>query len=443
MDIKAKKYLLTMSYLGILALVLKYSDNIGSFLGELLNVTKPLIFGFTIAFLLNGILKVYEKKLHLKRNKRLICVILTYLTALVFIITCISLIIPQLILSIEILVDNAPMHYETFKNFTTNAIKDVRLGSEIWMTLWQSVEEVISGMIKDLGKVASSVIPSVVSTTKSITYMITSIFFGIIISVYMLFNKEKLILQAKQVMSLFVPMKIRNKIFNVAGLLNETMSKFINGQIIEAFILGTLCFIAMTILKLPYSLLISFIIGISNIIPVFGPIVGTIPTSFIILMENPTNPMQVVIFLIMIVIVQRIDNDIIYPKVVGNSIGLSGLWVISAILVGGGLFGLPGMLLGVPIMAVIYRFLREAVAKKEVSENIKATRMKEDLLKENIEDEEAANDECVEEECVFCKSNIRLDEKFNPFIILYNEKTSTSYKQEINCCPVCEKKLKS
>ena len=194
-----------------------------------------------------------------------------------------------------------------------------------------------------------------------------------IISVYLLYHKEKLIRQLKSVIRAFLPDRLTDFIFDTARFTNETFAKFIGGQMAEAFILGVLCFVGMSVLGIPYALMISVIIAISNLIPIFGPWIGAILSAFILLMIDP---MKALWFLIFIIVLQQLENNLIYPKVVGSSIGLSGLWVIFAVIVCGGLFGVLGIFLGIPLFAVvsklgqdyIRRRLKNKEAKKETEE---------------------------------------------------------------------------
>ena len=224
-------------------------------------------------------------------------------------------------------------------------------------------------------------LPTIFTYTKDFTTGlvggIVNTFVGIIICIYLLSTKEKLLRQAKKLLFAFLPKKKAEYVCKIAETANDTFAKFISGQLIEAFIIGILCFIGMSVLGLPYALLISVIVGVTNMIPVVGPFIGAIPSGFIILMINP---LQCLWFVIFIIVLQQIEANLIYPHVVGNSVGLSGLWVMFAIFVGGGLFGFLGIFLGVPGFAVIYRFasdyINSRLKKKELSfdqadENVK------------------------------------------------------------------------
>ncbi|OOB76866.1 MAG: hypothetical protein BEN19_03615 [Epulopiscium sp. Nuni2H_MBin003] len=183
---------------------------------------------------------------------------------------------------------------------------------------------------------------------------------ALVFSVYFLLSKEMLSRQIKQVVYAVFKKNHADYIVHVKRVFDKAFSGFIAGQLLESFIVGILCFIGMTIFKFPYVMLVSVIIGITNIVPMVGPFIGTIPASFIILMADITDPMQVVWFIVFIIVLQQLESNLIYPRVVGSSLGLPGFWVMFAITIGGNLIGLPGIILGVPGAAAMYRLISEA-----------------------------------------------------------------------------------
>ena len=184
---------------------------------------------------------------------------------------------------------------------------------------------------------------------------------GLIVSIYMLAGRDKLIRQLKKLVSACVPKRFLGKVMEVAALTNGTFGKFIIGRIIDSSIILVLCFVCMTIFQMPYALLISVIVGVTNVIPIFGPFIGAIPSAFILLMVDPIKGLWFIVF---IIVLQQIDGNIIGPRVVGNSIGLSGIWVMFGVIVGGGQLGVVGMLIGVPVLAVLYTVLGSWVNKR-------------------------------------------------------------------------------
>lgn len=345
--------------------------NIQSLLGiskEWFSLLTPFIYGFVIAYLLNGPYEFYRKKALGNLPKKGIwsklrnplALILSYISLVLIIIVIFSILIPQLAHSIDTLIKDLPNHYAALKSFTENLVKDYNLSTYLWDQLesfWMNFSQIILNFLYNA-------IPRITDLIMGITSSVSNVFIGLIVSIYLLSNKEKLLLQLKKLIIAFLPQKIVKRILYVSDLTNKTFTGFIQGQLTDAFILGTLCFIGMSIFRFPYALLVSVIIGLTNMIPIVGPIFGCIPTTFIVLMASPTEPMRAVWFIVLIIALQQIDGNIIYPRVVGGSIGLSGLWVLFAIFVGGGKFGLIGMILGVPTFAVIYALLRESVNKR-------------------------------------------------------------------------------
>lgn len=374
--LKSNLILATYAILLYLAVI-----NIQSLFGiskEWLGLLTPFIFGFVIAYLLNGPYEFYRTKVlsHLPHRgfwskiRNPIALVLSYISLILVIIIIFSILIPQLAHSIDTLIKDIPYHYKALKDFTENLVKQYNLSTYLWdqvEAFWNNFSQVIINFLYNA-------IPKITDILMSITSSVSNIFIGLIVSIYLLGNKEKLLLQLKKLIIAFLPQNIVKRVLYVSHLTNKTFTGFIQGQITDAFILGTLCFIGMSIFRFPYALLVSVIIGLTNMIPIVGPIFGCIPTTFIVLMASPTEPMRAVWFIVLIIVLQQIDGNIIYPRVVGGSIGLSGLWVLFAIFVGGGKFGLLGMILGVPAFAVIYALLRESVNdrldKKKITEII-------------------------------------------------------------------------
>lgn len=367
-DSKLKRGMILSTYVFILIIAIIYIKEIFKFASTVVSLCSPFIVGFALAFLLKGLVKFYEEKVYtplkFTNYKRHMSIITAYGTFFSFIVILVALVGPQIISSINILILEIPEQYEKFTQFSVEAIRNLNIENKNIADFWLRFEGQTTKMINELGKLAYSMLPSLLATTKSITTSIANVVFGFVISLYMLANKEKLQSQSSRLLRAVVGETIEKPIVYVASLMNKTLSNFIVGQVTEAFILGTMCFIGMTIFGMPYKLLLSILIGASNLIPIFGPIMCTIPATFIVLMANPTEPIGALWFLLLVLAVQRIDNDIVYPRVIGNSVGLSAIWVILAILVGGGLFGLMGMILGVPTMSVIYQLLREYTNKK-------------------------------------------------------------------------------
>ena len=345
------------------------ASQIGSFsekISILIGILYPFIIGFAIAYLLNFILKFYEHTIldnvqgssKLKKgHKRSISLILTYLTAAGIFYLFVHFIVPQLIDSIMGLVNDVPMYVDNATKFFNDVMKETNLSPEYTALIQEQMNRYIN-IIMDFAK---EVIPVVGNTLKMIASSIWNIVLGIIISVYLLIDKEYFFAINRKITCALFSDKMASRIFELTHRTNEIFGKFLSGKIIDSAIIGVLSFVVFSIFKIPYTLLISVIIGVTNIIPFFGPFIGAIPSFIIILFVSPT---KALIFLILIFIIQQIDGNIIGPKILGDSIGISALWILFAILVAGEFMGLVGMIIGVPVFAIIYSVIKEDVEYK-------------------------------------------------------------------------------
>lgn len=364
-----KKWFRTFALLILLAatallLVLRF-DSVLAAISLLKTVISPMLVGFAIAYVLNkpfksimaGLEKLTSSSAKTPGWVRPVAIVLTYLLFFGIVVLIFAILIPQLALSIQTLASNLGTYaqnlqgvYEWALNFLpSTGIKIGDISAQL-----EALYQKVMGMLGDM-------VPMLYGFTQGVVRTVTNIVVGFVVSFYLLFDKAHLKSQAKRLMTAYIPEKYVQPTLRVANLTNETFSKFISGQLTEAFILGALCFISMTILKFPYVLLISVIIGITNMIPIVGPILGTIPGAFILLMVDP---MKAVWFVVLIIALQQVDGNLIYPRVVGSSVGLPALWVLVAITVGGGLFGLLGMILAVPTFSVIYKLLKTDTAQR-------------------------------------------------------------------------------
>ena len=339
-----------------------FSEKISIVIG----ILYPFIIGFCIAYLLNFALMFYEMNLFGKlgwynklknSQKRSISLIATYLTAAGIFYLFINFIVPQLIDSIMGLVNDVPLYVDNVMRLFNDLVNDTNINPE-YIAL---IQEQMDRFIKYVLNFVSEIIPIIGSTLKSVASSIWNIVLGIIISVYLLIDKEKFYAINKKIIYALFSEKVANRIFELTYRSNETFGKFLIGKIIDSAIIGVLSFIVFSIFKMPYSLLISVIIGVTNIIPFFGPFIGAIPSFIIILFVSPT---KALVFLILIFIIQQLDGNIIGPKILGDTIGISAFWILFAILVAGKLFGIVGMIIGVPLFAIIYSLIKESVEHK-------------------------------------------------------------------------------
>ena len=374
-DPRFKSNILLATYVVVLAFLFINIKSVGGFLGTTLHMLKPFLIAICVAFVLNIPMKFYENKVlipafknakgkKLDKAARPLALLLTILTIVALFIGLIIFIIPQLVESGATLVKNIPDYIQSLENIMAEYMGSTDILNEIWNEILSMGEN----LIKIVGQVTGSLVSQVLNITMGVTSTIINFFMGILIAIYILLSKEKLSLQAKKMLYAFIDMKKADKIMEVTKISHFKFSKFITGQCIEAVILGTLCFTGMSIFRIPYALLISTIIGVTALLPIFGALIGTIPASFIIFMVDPKTAVW---FIVLIVVIQQIEGNLIYPLVVGNSIGLSALWVLFAITVGGSSFGILGILIGIPLFGVIYTVFSSFINRRLREKNIK------------------------------------------------------------------------
>ena len=370
-----KPYLLLITYAGIVFLVV---TNLGGILGQIswiTSVVRPFTFGLVIAFVLNRPFRMIRSRLYIPLLKKTglsekkvssISGILSILSVyfLLFFVTglLISSVIPELISSIESFSGNM----DTYLNLITTLISRIavqfQLDSEVVNLLNTYWEDLLAG----IGQMLNTLLPALVSFSMGAATSIYNVFSGLIISVYLLTGKEKLILTFKKILYAFLPDRWADYVMHVGHVANRSFGGFLNGQIIDASIVGLLCFLGMSVMRMPYAMLSSVIVGVTNIIPYFGPIIGAVPGVVLLLL---TNPIKAVLFVVLIVCIQQIDGNFLSPRIVGSSIGVSGVWVLFSIIVGGKLFGIPGMVAGLPTFSVIYVLIREQAHRRLLAKN--------------------------------------------------------------------------
>lgn len=332
---------------------------------EIIAVFQPFIVGGIIAYLLNFILKFYEEELLeniirvniKKKGKRGISLLLTYITFFLFVILFIRFVLPQLFESLLGLANSIPTYVNNLSSFLQTNIDNTTIQSEVLVAITDKVNMAIEYIIK----VAADMIPILGNMVMSITSSIWNIVLGVIISMYILMDKEKFYALSKKVCYGMFSKRKANIIVKITQKVNYTFGRFIAGKIIDSFIIGVLTFMVLIIFKMPYSPLISVIIGITNIIPFFGPFIGAVPSSIIILFVSPVKALW---FLIIIFIIQQVDGNIIGPKILGDSIGISPFWILFSILIMGKLMGIVGMIIGVPLFAVVYSIIKEIIEER-------------------------------------------------------------------------------
>lgn len=385
-----KKILVIITYTILLCFACIKFDIVLKAFGYILNLLKPFIFGFCIAFILNiplskieGMLTRKNKKGKIKKNSdkrekkvepenkktngklRLLSIVISLLIFIGIIFLTLFLVIPEFINTISIFKNSIPTAFNTCKEWLENVMSNnpqVIEKINEFKPDWQQLDENVTTWIKST---ATGIIGVSIDFVISFFSGVINFFMGVIFAVYMLMQKEKLVCQFKRVFRAYIPEEKCNSLFHIGQITNDTFKKFFGGQFLEAILLGILCFIGMTIFRMPYALTISVLVGVTALIPVFGAFFGTAIGAILIL---AVDPMQAVWFVVYIIVLQQIDGNFIYPKVVGDSVGLPGIWVMLAVLVGGNSMGIIGMLIGVPIASVIYKLVKEYVNSKKIKE---------------------------------------------------------------------------
>jgi len=363
---------LTISACVLFYLLVQNFDSVRNAFASFFNTVKPIFYGFIIAYILNPIMNFIErlfkkqKKLKFKTKKSLRAwtLVLTYLFAFTVVAIFLLIITPNLTASVNLLVSNISVYSKNLNGLIQEIISSAQGYLENIPILSDQLEnfakafEDITGTLVDWIK---DLFPTAVGFISRISVGVSNFIVGLVVSMYMLGDKEKFIAQIKKFSLAVVKQKYVDRAIKLLRFVHVTIGSFLNGKIIDSLIIGVITFITLSLFRIPFPLLLSVIIAITNILPFFGPIIGAVTCIFLLLMIEP---MQAVWFAILILIIQQVDGNIIGPKILGKTTGISALWVVVSILVGNALFGFWGMLLGVPVCAVLYALMRIDVAKR-------------------------------------------------------------------------------
>ncbi|KGJ49643.1 AI-2E family transporter [Paraclostridium dentum] len=334
-------------------------------ISSIISTLQPFIIGAVIAYLLNFILVFVEERMLSKnklnklkpKSKRAIGLLLTYIVAFILLALFIQFVLPQLVESMLGLVNDIPTYLTNLSDLLTKYTKDLNVDKEYLDIAVTKLTDFINYFIS----VAAGLLPVVGQALGIVASSIWNIVLGVIISIYLLIDKEKFCALGRKVVCAVFNEKHSKRILQLVDRSNDTFGKFLSGKIIDSAIIGVLTFVVLTIFKMPYVLLISVIIGITNIIPFFGPFFGAIPATIIILFVSPIKALW---FILIIIVIQQLDGNIIGPKILGDSIGISAFWILFSLLVAGKFLGLVGMIIGVPLFAIIYSIIKELIEEK-------------------------------------------------------------------------------
>ncbi|WP_253290807.1 AI-2E family transporter [Pseudoflavonifractor sp. MSJ-37] len=342
-------------------LVFSHYEMVRRAFSTVIGVLMPFIVGFAIAYLLNGPTNYIERSLPQRlKCRRGLAVLVVYALFIALLAVLVKLILPQIVQSIVAL-------YGIIQSFLTNINSLVQTISERFNIDQKVLDQIVTefnssykDIMTQLSNMLSKAVPYVLSMGvalgSGVVSAVISAITTVISSIYMLLDKDTLSLQSKKLVYAILPTAGANRFLEVCGRANGIFSGFINGKVLDSAIIGVLCFILTSLLRIEFPVLISVVIGVTNVIPFFGPIVGAVPCVLILLLVDPWQALR---FAILALALQQFDGNILGPKILGNSTGISAFWVLVSIVVGGGLFGFPGMLLGVPTFAVIYSLLGE------------------------------------------------------------------------------------
>lgn len=349
----------------LLYICITYWKNVAGFIGTTIGAAMPLIVGCIIAYIINILMTAYENHYFIKsenpkliKTRRPVCMLAAFITLIIIVLLLLKLVVPQLIACGEMLIAQVPGAIEMVIGWIEKLgiVPDDILES-VKNIDWQSKMQQIIGVITSgvgsvmgfAAKVASSVFSGIVTGL-----------FAVIFSIYLLTGKEKLADQFDRLMKRYLKDNVRLKIEHVLNVMNDCFHKYIVGQCTDAVILGVLCMVGMLIFKFPYATMIGAVVAFTALIPVAGGYIGAAIGAFMIL---TVSPMKALLFVVYIIVLQQLEGNLIYPRVVGSSLGLPAIWVLAAVMIGGGVMGIPGMLIGVPLAATLYRLLRENMYK--------------------------------------------------------------------------------
>lgn len=363
----------------LLYLGLTHLPQVKETVGAVVDVFSPFIAGFVIAYLLNTPVDFFERKVYAKyKGKRALSIVTVFLIAIAVIAVLLQLVLPQVADSIRQLFSNLTAYLNNLNQTVQELIQRFHMDGEGLTNLVDHYNDFIrnlssADMVKRATEFLTSSAPELwnfgMSVGNSMVNGVVTAMTAVIASIYMLSGKPRLTSQLKKLIYATFPEKGASRILKVSGKANQIFVGFINGKLLDSAIIGVLCFLLCSLIKIPYAVLVSVVVGVTNVIPFFGPIIGAVPCLMILVIVNPWAALR---FGVLIIALQQFDGNILGPKILGDSTGLSAIWVLVAIVVGGGLFGFPGMLLGVPTFAVLYSLVKEWAERRLEEKGIDA-----------------------------------------------------------------------
>ena len=364
LDARAFANLMTALFAISFYLVVSNLSVVRGHLETIVGVLKPFVIGFAIAFLLNAPMRMLEEKVFYKlKFRRGLSILSVYLLALALLVMLMQTVIPQLVQSVQMFVYNINGYLRNLEQISQRVMQSLHIEGEALKEMVVSYNDVVR-RVTDL---LYAKLPDILNWGMALSSGVVSGVTAVIASIYMLASKQRMIQQLKRVLFAFFPTQRVNVFLSYCRRANAIFAAFINGKLIDSAIIGVLCFVFSQVLHIPFALLVSVIVGVTNIIPFFGPIIGAIPCLMILAIVDPWSALR---FGLLIILLQQFDGNILGPKILGDSTGLSPILVLIAIVTGGGLFGFVGMVLGVPTFALLYSILRDVTAVKLVQRGV-------------------------------------------------------------------------
>jgi predicted PurR-regulated permease PerM len=341
-------------------------DSVKIYISKISDICSPIMYGALIAYILNPLMKIFEEKVFKNKKaeeglsrtaRRIVSVVMTFLSFFILLALFVWMILPQLSNSIKDLGEKFPMYLQSVEDLAHS----IAASGGALATAIESLLTTINEFIDNSYDLLKQYLPVITSMLQSVALGALDIVLGIVFSIYFLMAKESIAAQTKKFLRAIFKETTYENILRIVSLTDNTFGKYFTGAILDSLLVGIVCFILMTVLGLPYAPLISVVIGVTNVIPYFGPFIGSIPSAIILFVANP---IYAVYFIVMILVLQQIDGNIIAPRIHSSSTGLAPVWVIVAVTLMSGILGFIGMFIGVPLFSVIYTLIKEQVEKR-------------------------------------------------------------------------------
>lgn len=364
-----KYFAIAATFIILLYWGLNNTDKISTLFGRFMNVIEPFIIGFCIAFIINVLMRPLEKlwnRIFQKRKssvhqklRRPVCLVLSTVIMVGIVFALLFMVIPEFKNTFDTLTKSVPQYITKIEGWMTEIVKFAEAHGFTLPDFSFNAEKIMSVLGSAINN--SGIVDKTLNITGSIVSGVVNSVIAFAFSFYLLAQKEKLSVASKKTLYAFFNKEKVNRFLRFIKLTDQTFTNFVTGQLLEAVIIGVLCFIGMLLFRMPYAAVISVLVGTTALIPVFGAFIGTAIGAFLILFVSP---MKAVWFVVFIVVLQQLEGNLIYPKVVGKSVGLPGIWVLTAVTIGGNLMGVVGILISVPACAVLYTLLRQTVGSR-------------------------------------------------------------------------------